>query len=265
MNYISSESNELIKKMKKMVHSSRTCRKEGQTVAEGIHLAKELANHPELIRAVILRKDALENQEVSEVVSVLPNDKKKFYEVPASVYNVICPVEQSVGICCLIDIPKPAEIKPQEDWVFMDDVQDPGNVGTIIRSALASDVKNVALSVNSAYPWAPKALRAGMGIHFLVNIHTGIELSELKRKTEDVCLVADARGGESLFNDDWGYSANKTIWVFGNEGQGVSREALTLADKVLLIPLNPAVESLNVAMAASVCLFEQKRRRLSKK
>ena len=84
---------------------------------------------------------------------------------------------------------------------------------------------------------------------------------EIKEKTGAVCLVADARGGKDLYEEKWG--KGQTLWVFGSEGLGVSEKALELSDLTLLIPLESRVESLNVATAASVCLFEQRRRRLS--
>ncbi|WP_443894558.1 TrmH family RNA methyltransferase, partial [Parasutterella excrementihominis] len=122
-------------------------------------------------------------------------------------------------------------------------------------------VTNIALSPQCAYVWSPKVLRAAMGAHFFCNIISSVELAEIKEKTGAVCLVADARGGKDLYEEKWG--KGQTLWVFGSEGLGVSEKALELSDLTLLIPLDSRVESLNVATAASVCLFEQRRRRLS--
>ena len=100
-------------------------------------------------------------------------------------------------------------------------------------------------------------------VHRLLAVRAGssVELAEIKEKTGAVCLVADARGGKDLYEEKWG--KGQTLWVFGSEGLGVSEKALELSDLTLLIPLDSRVESLNVATAASVCLFEQRRRRLS--
>ncbi|WP_282196075.1 TrmH family RNA methyltransferase [Turicimonas muris] len=261
MQLITSENNELVKQLKRLNQSNRFCKKEGLTIAEGVHLAKELIHRQDLIKAVVIKEGAGEKNEISEILSQLHASSIKHYEFSQSVFNKVCPVEESAGILCLIRIPSEPEIPQDSDWVFLDDVQDPGNVGTIVRSSLASDVSNLAVSKNSAYPWSPKVLRAGMGAHFRMRIFTSLFLEDIKEQTKNVCLVADARGGQSLFNSLWGENGQRTIWVFGNEGQGVSEDTLKLSDKRLIIPLNPAVESLNVAMAATVCLFEQKRRR----
>lgn len=263
MQLITSESNELVKKLKRLNESNRFCKREGLTIAEGLHLAKELVSRKELIEAVVLREGAAAKEEVADILEALRADSIKHYEFSSGIFNKICPVEQSAGILCLIKIPDEPAVPKDSDWVYLDDVQDPGNVGTIARSALGSDVVNLAVSKNSAYPWSPKVLRAGMGAHFRMKIFTSLSLDKIKKSSAYLCLVADARGGQSLFDARWGDSSQKTIWVFGNEGQGVSEETLRLSDKRLIIPLNPVVESLNVAMAATVCLFEQKRRRLA--
>lgn len=267
MQLITSENNELVKRLKRLNQSNRFCKREGLTIAEGIHLAKELVNKKELLEAVVVREGTAKNGELGEVLEQLlsSNINIRSYEFSPIVYNKICPVEQSVGILCLIRIPEEPKFSAGTDWVYLDDVQDPGNVGTILRSSLASGVSNLAVSANSAFLWSPKVLRAGMGAHFHMNLFSSLSLRELKRRSSNVCLVADARGGKSLYDTSWGEGKERTIWVFGNEGQGVSEDTLELSDKQLIIPLNPAVESLNVAMAASVCLFEQKRRRLQNK
>lgn len=171
-------------------------------------------------------------------------------------------MENGAGIVCEISTPEPQEEVGHGDIVFLDGVSDPGNVGTIIRLSLAAGVSTIAVSNQCAYIWSPKVLRAGMGAHFFCRFIFGKSLKSIKEESGNQCLVADARGGKDLFAENWG--ERPTIWVFGNEGTGVSQDSLQNSDKTLLIPIDRRVESLNVASAASVCLFEQRRRRMLK-
>lgn len=260
MQTITSPNNAFIKELKKLNKSNRYCRETGRTIAEGIHLAQELIKRPELIQQIVIRTGAENSPEVQRVLRDLNSLSKPVIEVPAAVFNEICPVETSVGLLCVITIPAQDRIKAGEDSVYLDGVQDPGNVGTIVRTAVAAGVKTLITSPDSAWIWSPKVLRAGMGAHFSLRIVCAYPLPEAVEQSGCQVLVADARGGQDLYQTEWG--EEPTLWVFGNEGQGVSRLSLDLADKVLLIPIEPAVESLNVAIAASVCLFEQRRRKI---
>lgn len=258
---ITSAANPSIKLAKNLAQHPRVARKEGLSLAEGIHLARELLSHSELVRKVFLREGAEKNFEISEILQRYLSLKIPVVQLPSQIYSSISPVDTSAGIICEIRIPEDGNIKKDEDWIYLDGVQDPGNVGTILRSALASGVTNIALSQQCAYVWSPKVLRAAMGAHFFGNIISSVELEEIKEKTGAACLVADARDGKDLYEEKWG--KDHTLWVFGSEGLGVSKKALELSDLTLLIPLDFRVESLNVATAASVCLFEQRRRRLA--
>lgn len=254
---ISSAANSTVKGIKKLITHTRVCREEGRTIAEGIHLAKELLNRNELIQKVFLREGATKNSEISAILHSLDSLSVPCIELPNSLFNEISPVENSTGIFCEILIPDNTYLNPCEDIVYLDGVQDPGNVGTILRAALASGVKYFAASISSAYFWSPKVLRSAMGAHFQCHFVQVDTLKKLKQQSRLRCLVADARGGKSLYELTWDKSP--VLWVFGSEGQGVSDDALQQADSRVFIPINPQVESLNVAMAATVCLFERKR------
>ena len=261
--FITSETNPFIKQLKTLLRSNRQCRQQGLTIAEGIHLGQELLNHSDLIVKTVVRSGAEKNPEISSLVQQYEAKQIAIIEVPASVFNLICPVETSVGLLSLIRIPKEDTSELAGDAVYLDSVQDPGNVGTIIRAVAASGVPTIYTNQDSAWIWSPKVLRSAMGAHFYIKIRSSVSLEEAKKETGAEILVADARGGKDLYQESWG--ERSSLWVFGNEGLGVSQTALDLADKVILIPIAPDIESLNVAMAATVCLFEQRRRRLVKK
>jgi len=148
----------------------------------------------------------------------------------------------------------------------MDDVQDPGNVGSMLRSAAAAGVVQVIMSKRCAFAWSPKVLRAGQGAHFLLEIHEDVDLpawaasyrSGADDRTRGDVVAAVATEGESL------YSASLTgrlALVIGNEGAGVSLPLLAQATKRVMIPMPGGMESLNAAAAAAVCLFECVRQR----
>ena len=155
-------------------------------------------------------------------------------------------------------------VAQKTDVLYLDGVQDPGNVGTLIRSAVAAGIKTIAANRETAALWSPKALRAGMGAHFAATIYENVEPRELAGAFDAKRLAADARGGSDLYaTADW-EKAN-VVWMMGAEGPGLSEEALTCADQRLYIPIEHDCESLNVGAAAAVCLFELRRRRLSLK
>lgn len=257
-----SGANESLKRARRLLKYPRLCRRTGTTLAEGLHLAGELCKHPELIRTIFTREGADRNHELRAVLGKLEHLNIYLLELPAAHFTSICPVENGAGIVCEISTPVPQEQVGHGDIVFLDGVSDPGNAGTIIRLSLAAGVSTIAVSDQCAYIWSPKVLRAGMGAHFFCRFIFGKSLKSIKEESGNQCLVADARGGKDLFAENWG--ERPTIWVFGNEGAGVSQDSLQNSDKTLLIPIDRRVESLNVASAASVCLFEQRRRRLLK-
>ena len=144
--------------------------------------------------------------------------------------------------------------------VMLDNLQDPGNLGSILRSAAAAGVEYVFCSRGTAFAWSPKVLRAGMGAHFLLKIFENADLDELIRKARVPVLATSSHADKLLYEIDL---KSPVAWLFGHEGKGVSAELLALASYRVAIPHRGAVESLNVAASAAVCLFEQVRQTAS--
>jgi TrmH family RNA methyltransferase len=144
------------------------------------------------------------------------------------------------------------------DIVYLDGVQDPGNVGTLLRTAAAAGITTVIAGPATAFVWSPRVLRAAMGAHFALHLSDDTPLTEVRQRFGGEVLAADP-AGDDLYAADWG--RGRTLWIFGSEGQGLSADARAAASRCLRIPLAAGVESLNVAAAAAVCLFEQRRRR----
>ena len=167
------------------------------------------------------------------------------------VFRSIADADTPQGIVAEIAIPHRAAREGQ-DSVFLEGVQDAGNVGAIIRSAAAFGVGTVYLDGACADAWSPKVLRAGAGGHFAICIVTGSAVPDARL----ICAVA--HGGEILAKAKL---AKPACWVFGGEGNGVSAALEARAETKVTVPVASGTESLNVAAAAAICFYEAFSRR----
>jgi TrmH family RNA methyltransferase len=201
--------------------------------------------------ALLATEQALDNQEISDLIKqsgVSP------VLLASAVFKGIADAETPQGIAAEIEIPKSdgRDGRPG-DHVFLEGIQDAGNVGAILRSAAAFGVTTVVMDRACADPWSPKALRAAMGGHFSVAIR---HVEDLKKEIDAfrghiACTVP--RDGVNLKDVRLSHPLG---WLFGGEGRGVSEALQELSDVRVTIPLAPGMESLNVAAAAAICLYE---------
>lgn len=140
--------------------------------------------------------------------------------------------------------------------LWLDRVQDPGNMGTLLRTAAAAGIVDVYASTGCVSAWAPKVLRSAQGAHFVLAIHEGLDLQVLRERLRIPLIATALEQAVSLHETRLPRHA---AWIFGNEGRGVAPALLASADMRIRIPQSEKVESLNVAVAAGVCLFEQRR------
>ena len=164
-----------------------------------------------------------------------------------AVFAAIADAETAPGIAAEIALPK---LKRDGSAVFLEGVQDPGNVGAIIRSAAAFGAGTVVLDRQCADPWSPKVLRAGQGGHFMLGIEQTDDLLGAIADRRLICTVA--QGGRPLRQADL---SGRIAWAFGAEGAGLSPGILAKAAERVTIPMAGG-ESLNVAAAAAICLYE---------
>jgi TrmH family RNA methyltransferase len=143
--------------------------------------------------------------------------------------------------------------------VYLDGVQDPGNVGALIRTAAAAGVRHVLASEGTAALWSPRVLRAAMGAHFRIGLHERVTPAQLPGVLEGDWFAAVAHDGSALWQAP--LIGPALGWIFGAEGCGPSAQALAVARRQVRINTATAVESLNVGAAAAVCLFERLRQR----
>jgi TrmH family RNA methyltransferase len=260
---ITAADNPTFRRLLRVAESARAVRTTGRTIAEGVHLIEAALDARVRIAALVTRGAPVAAHEllierVRQSTAARGADPARLIELAAPLYDRIAPVEHGAGVFAEIEIPGAMHANAAADTVFLDGVQDPGNVGTILRTAAAAGVARVIAGPGTAFPWSPKVMRAAMGAHFKLQIDDAATLEATAGGFAGEVLAADV-DGEDLYLADWGNGP--VLWVFGAEGQGLSKAALRLAHRRLRIPLVAGVESLNVGAAAAVCLFEQLRRR----
>jgi len=255
---ISSDANPAFRRWLRIASTPRATRASGQTLAEGIHLAQAVIACLARVDAILIRRRAA-HPRLETLLGQFAGDIPRF-ELSAALYDRIAPVEQGVGLLLVLPIPEhPLPRQVGQDLVYLDGVQDPGNVGAVIRTAAAAGVGHVLASAGTAALWAPKVLRAAMGAHFRIGLHERVALAQLPMTLDGDWVAAVAHQAPSLWQHE--FSPRALGWVFGAEGSGPSAEALALCAHRVCIPTSNAVESLNVAAAAAVCLFERRRRK----
>ena len=197
---------------------------------------------------VLVTEEALAKREIAALITrgkILPQP------LATNVFSAIADAETPQGIAAEIEIPEPLA-KPG-DHVFLEGIQDAGNVGAILRTAAAFGIASVVLDRACADPWSPKVLRAAMGGHFALCIRQVEDLGTELRGFRGQVACTVARDGAPLKGAKL---AHPLAWIFGSEGRGVSKALQELSDVLITIPLGPGTESLNVAAAAAICLYE---------
>ncbi|OZI18469.1 RNA methyltransferase [Bordetella genomosp. 9] len=255
MKHIASRDNPLVKTLQRLAASAG--RRESQVLLDGIHLCQAwLRHHGAPVRA-LFDVARLDHPEIAELARALPEET--CVSLDTRLLRGLASVESDQGVAFVVQPPQPAlPERIEETCVLLDRVQDPGNVGTLIRTCAGAGIRRILLSEGCAAAWSPKVLRSAQGAHFALALHERVDVSDLLPRL-GVPLVATALQ-ESISLYDANLPAH-CAWVFGHEGQGVSAELLRAADLRVRIPHDAqAVESLNVAVSAAICLFEQRRR-----
>lgn len=252
MKQITSADNPRYKQLKKLASNARERRKCGQTLLDGVHLLQALADAGGSVDLLIVRQGSGDDVEIKRILQRFVD--AEVIELATTLFDAISPVETPVGLLALYTIPRPDELTP-EFAVLLENIQDPGNLGTILRTAAAAGVEAVYLSKGCAEAWSPKALRAAMGAHFALAIHEQTDLVQLCSHLPRI-IATRLDAGQSLYDLNLHGSV---AFLFGNEGAGLSDELAQCATDSVTIPMPGKSESLNVAAAAAVCLFERVR------
>ena len=259
MKKISSAQNPLVKKLVQLSEKQSFRNKQKMTIIEGAHLTAEWLKRFGAPDFCVISSSSKRSEEVEGIIQKCEELNTEIIELEAKIYSKISPVIEGVGILFVVKIPENQCVDFCEDVIILDRIQDPGNFGTILRSAVGFGVKQIICSKGTVSAWSPKVLRSGMGAHFKLQILENQDLNEVILKVETPIFATSLQAEKSIYDENF---TTKTAWIFGNEGAGVSLELLSKVKNQVIIPQVGQIESLNVAMAATVCLAEQARQRL---
>ena len=244
---ISSRKNPLLQQVKKLLSSRAERRKQGLFVGDGIKLLQEAVKYWPGLQTVILSEGV--EAEVPEGVRIV--------RVPEDVMASISPMEAPQGALFLAKLPENQTFVPQKGMLILDGIQDPGNIGTILRTADAMDVPVVLLD-GCADPWSWKVVRSTMGAAFRRPVYQA-SWDEVLEKCRAAKIPIRVTALSDRAVDIRSADLREMALVIGSEGRGVRKEVLENADHELIIPMNPHCESLNAAIAAAIVMWEIKR------
>lgn len=257
---IRSRDNALVKRLMKLQAPARTRGGEARALLDGERLVRAYSDAGLAeIEALAAGESALERDSVRALFESAPARRRVV--LADRLLARLSQVAHSAGLVAVIAVPEaPALPEVIGDALLLERIQDPGNLGSMLRSAQAAGVRDVFLSPGSVLAWSPKTLRAGMGAHFRLRIHEEADLPALVRRARGAVLATRASAERTLFEEDL---RGPVAWLFGNEGAGLSEALCAAVPRSVSIPMPGAAESLNVAASAAVCLFEQLRQRLA--
>ena len=249
---ITSKDNEIIKNIKKL-HDKKY--RTDSYIVEGIKMVKEAISENQLIELIAIREDLEINFDTKNI---------KIITVSSKVFNDISDVKTPQGILAVIKKKPNKQIETNTDYILaLDSLQDPGNMGTIIRTADSANINQIIINKTTVDLYSPKVIRSTMGAIYRMNIieveNLESTLKELQDKSFKV-ITTDLKAEKSIYDINY----NRTIVVIGNEANGVSQEVLKLANERVIIPMLGKTESLNASIAASIMIYEHVRQKIQK-
>lgn len=272
MQIISSKDNEQIKAIKKL--KEKKYRDETNCyIVEGIKMVKEAINENAAIKMIVICEDCDEVELKNNSSKDNRIEQSLLYEiakyeciyVTKKVFSLLSEVKTPQGILAVVEKEDSIEkIDYTEDMILvLDGIQDPGNLGTILRTADSANLKQIILSEEVADPYNPKVVRSTMGAIFRMNIirtDNLVKTLQMLKKHKYEVVVTSLDTNNSIYDIDY----HKKVIVIGNEAKGVSKEIQNLADKKVKIPMLGKTESLNASVAAGIMIYEYVREKVGK-
>ncbi|HEY8174887.1 MAG TPA: RNA methyltransferase [Gemmatimonadaceae bacterium] len=226
-------------------------------VAEGVRAVEELLRSRLTIRGALIAPQLLDAPRGAALAGTLRSGGIELQEVAANEFASAAETESPQGVVAIAEVPERSFADLGSDWkgviLVLDAVQDPGNVGTILRTAAAFGAVATITLPGTVDVWNAKVVRSGMGAHFThpTFSSTWAELDAFRTRSGTKLFAADSRGEPASAVA----AASRIALVVGNEGTGLSSDARARADRTIALPLSPGVESLNVAVATGVLLY----------
>ena len=259
MNIISSKDNEIVKSIRKL-KEKKYRDIENSYVIEGIKLIKEAIEEKAVIKQIVVCEEFSDEEVDKDTMFELARHNLVY--VTKSVFNIITDVKTPQGIIAVVEKKQNEDANYKEDIIIaLDDIQDPGNLGTILRTIDSANLKQIIVSKTTVDVYNPKVVRSTMGAIFRINV---VEADNLKEELENAkangykVMVTTLDAKKNIYNADY----NKTVIIIGNEAKGVSKEIKDIADEKVIIPMLGKTESLNASVAASIMIYEFVRRKL---
>ncbi len=257
MKLIESTQNKFYKELKKLATNNSARSRSGKIVLEGTHVCQMFLQHGGIPEYCVITDTALKNPEVADIVKECQDKNTRVLNVPDHLFRGLSSVDAGVSVLFFAGTPtQQAPEKITTSAILLDRLQDPGNLGTILRSAAAAGLKEIYCSEKTVSAWSPKVVRSAMGAHFTLNIYENQNLATVIRNTDIPVVATSSHATKSIYETDL---SGDMAWLVGHEGQGVSENLLQACDRTVSIPHKGEIESLNVAVATSICLFEQLR------
>ncbi len=256
MKRITSKDNPFYKELGKLANSARQRSKSKQTLLDGAHLLDAYLASGYMPLQLFVTDAAQHDPEIIALIKSLP--EVVIVQLDDALFAGLSELKTVSGVLALINVPE-IEATPQKNnfCLLLENIQDPGNLGSMLRSAAAAGCDAVYLSAACADAWSPKVLRAGMGGHFVMNVHENADLLAVANAFSGTIYAAALATTTSIYSSNL---RDNIAFAIGNEGAGLSQELLARAVPVR-IPMPGKVESLNAAAAAAICLFEAVRQR----
>ena len=259
MNIISSKDNEIIKNIRKL-KEKKYRDIENSYIIEGIKLIKEAIDEKANIKQIVMCEEFSDDEVDKDTLFELA--RHNLINVTKNVFNLITDVKTPQGIIAVVEKKQNKDANYKEDIIIaLDDIQDPGNLGTILRTVDSANLKQVIVSKNTVDVYNPKVVRSTMGAIFRINI---VEADDLKEELEKAksrnykVMVTSLNAKKNIYDADF----NKKVIVIGNEANGVSKEIQDMADEKVIIPMLGKTESLNASVATSIMVYEYVRRKI---
>lgn len=257
MKHVTSRDNALFKHLKALTGSTHQRRKAGQSLLDGVHLADAYLDALGQPVHCVVSERHYDHPEVAPLVRRMEDGR--LIVLADALFAQVSAVVNGVELMLVIETPTghlPATI--ETDCVILDGVQDAGNVGSILRSAAAAGIPHAFLTIGCAFAWSVKTLRAGMGANFHLNIVEHCTFDSLAPRLAVPLLATSSHADAAVFDTDL---CGPVAWVVGNEGAGVGEQWMARVSRTVGIPQPGGLESLNVAAATAICLFEAVRQR----
>ncbi|CAG9182062.1 23S rRNA (uridine(2479)-2'-O)-methyltransferase [Cupriavidus laharis] len=257
MKHVTSRDNALFKHLKALATSTHQRRKAGQSLLDGVHLAQAYIAALGQPVSCLVSERHYDHAEVAPLLAQM--DSQRIVVLADALFTQISGVANGIDLMLVIETPSghlPARI--EEDCIILDGLQDAGNVGSILRSAAAAGIRHAFLGTGCAFAWSIKTLRAGMGANFHLNIVEHCTIDMLAPRLAVPLLATSSHADAAVFDTDL---RGPVAWIVGNEGAGVSAAWMERVTRTVGIPQPGGLESLNVAAATAICLFEAVRQR----